>query len=161
MLYALEILCVIIVVFLALWLGSYFAIKRRESTRSLAAEEFLALRESLLAEFLKLASESGIPRGLCWLSCVLPTEEDEIKFATDRNTNELIGLTTVIISFEAVKGGDMEDVEAVSNLRAATAIFVHSQAGWRPTSRALFNLKPSESIERFAERYLPWTHENN
>ena len=42
--------------------------------------------------------------------------------ARDRANGELVGLAGVTIGFEAVDGGGMEEVEAVGNLRAATAI---------------------------------------
>ena len=48
----------------------------------------------------------------------------------------------------------MEDVEAVSNLRAATAVFVHAQDGWQTSGSPLFNLDPPDAIERFHQDWL-------
>ena len=56
----------------------------------------------------------------------------------------------VTISFEAVLGGGMEDVEAVSNLRAATAVFnFDEQRQWYTEGRAIFNLNPTEAIQYY------------
>jgi hypothetical protein len=41
----------------------------------------------------------------------------------DRQTDEICLLTGVNISFEAIEGGDMENVAAVSMLRDACAVF--------------------------------------
>ncbi|MEK6248535.1 MAG: hypothetical protein N2C12_10180, partial [Planctomycetales bacterium] len=53
------------------------------------------------------------------------------------------------ISFEAIEGGGMEEVEAVSNLRAATAVFFMDGDRWDTRGRVIFNLEPAEAIERF------------
>ena len=44
-------------------------------------------------------------------------------YARHRRSGELSAFVSVTIGFEAIEGGDMEDVEAVGNLRAATAVF--------------------------------------
>lgn len=43
----------------------------------------------------------------------------------------------------------MEDVEAVSNLRCATAIFVHRLGRWTTDGRVVFNLEPPQALERY------------
>ena len=43
----------------------------------------------------------------------------------------------------------MEDVEAVGNLRAATAVFRHQAGQWMTDGRAIFNLNPTEAIRHF------------
>jgi hypothetical protein len=55
----------------------------------------------------------------------------------------------VTISFEAIEGGGMEDVEAVGNLRAATVVFRLDGPVWRADGRALFNLNPDEAIKHY------------
>ena len=42
----------------------------------------------------------------------------------------------------------MEDVEAVGNLRAATAVFTHNGREWTTHGRTIFNLEPHEVLER-------------
>jgi hypothetical protein len=61
----------------------------------------------------------------------------------------------VTIGFEAIEGGGMEDVEAVGNLRAATAIFTWAGADWTTAGRAVFNLEPREVLERYRENLDP------
>ncbi len=110
------------------------------------AAQFQLRREWLEAEFLKLASRSGMPRGLAWVNCDF---DDEVQFAKDRASGKLRALVAVTISFEAVEGGGMEDVEAVTNLRAATAVFFFDGRKWTTNGRALFNLNPSEAMRHY------------
>jgi hypothetical protein len=64
-------------------------------------------------------------------------------------TGVLYALNGATISFEAIEGGGMEDVEAVGNLRSATAVFVYRDGEWTTDGRVIFNLEPAEAIERF------------
>jgi hypothetical protein len=80
---------------------------------------------------------------------------DDVSFASDRATGETYALQGVTIAFEAVVGGDMEDVEAVGNLRCGTAIFVHRNGNWTTDGRAVFNLQPTETLERYRECLVP------
>jgi hypothetical protein len=111
-----------------------------------AKHEFHLRREWLEAHFLKIASSSGRPRGLAWVDCDF---EDRVSFARERATGHLRALVGVTIGFEAVAGGGMEHVEAVSNLRAATAVFRFDQGAWHSDGRAVFNLNPEETIRHF------------
>jgi hypothetical protein len=107
---------------------------------------FQRRREWLEARFLTLASKSGRPRGLAWVDCQF---DSPVAFARDRNSGELRALVAVTIQFEAVEGGGMEEVEAVGNLRAATAIFRWHGEGWETDGRAIFNLNPAQAIQHF------------
>jgi len=120
--------------------------RRRLAQLSQARQLFHQQRERLEARFLDMAANSGRPRGLAWTNCDF---EDEITFAHDRSTGELTALVGVTISFEAVEGGGMEEVEAVGNLRAATAVFRYRASGWATDGRAIFNLEPNEAVEHF------------
>ena len=121
---------------------------RRQQVSSLqrARETFHLRREWLEADFVTRAGASGKPRGLRWVNCDF---EDGVAFARDRRTGRYRALVGVTISFEAVEGGGMEDVEAVSNLRAATVVFRLDGPEWRADGRALFNLNPAEAIAHF------------
>ena len=121
--------------------GSY-----RERALEKARSTFSLRREWLEAEFLKLANQRGIPRGLRWVDIDF---EDSVQFAKDRSTGQLRALVGVTIKFEAIEGGDMEDVEAVGNLRAGTAVFYFDQNAWATNGRALFNVNPIEAIEHY------------
>jgi hypothetical protein len=103
-------------------------------------------REWLEARFLSLAAQSGRPRGLNWTNCDF---ENPVAFARDRHNGELRALVGCTISFEAVPGGGMENVEAVSNLRAATAVFRFNGHDWETDGRAVFNLSPRETIRHY------------
>ena len=122
--------------------------KRRQRAESIrrAEESFHRQREWLEVRFLKLASQSGKPRGLRWVDCEF---EDQVAFARDRQTQCLRALVGVTIQFEAVEGGDMELVEAVENRKAATVLFRLDGPEWEPDGRAYFNLNPSEIIAHY------------
>lgn len=119
-----------------------------EASRKEAIQVFAEQRSGLSEQFLAAAGATGKPRGLIWKGCELSGEP---LFAIDRVTGELYALLTADISFVAIAGGDMEDVEAVSNLRCATAIFVYRDHAWTTDGRAVFNLEPAQSLERFEE----------
>ncbi len=118
-------------------------LRLRGQALRLAREAFSWRREWLEADFLKLAGQRGIPRGLAWVDCDF---ENNVQFAKDRATGQLRALVAVTIRFEAIEGGGMEDVEAVGRLRAATAIFFYDGKKWTTSGLALFNLNPSEAI---------------
>ena len=122
------------------------ATKLRERAMNRARATFFLRREWLEAEFLKLAGLRGIPRGLRWVDCDF---DDDVQFARDRTSGQLRALVAATIRFEAIEGGGMEDVEAVGNLRAATAIFFFDGKKWTTSGRALFNLNPAEAIKHY------------
>ena len=115
-------------------------------------EVFHRRREWLEAEFLSRATRCGKPRGLQWVDCDFA---DDVTFARDRHNGELRALVGVTISFEAIPGGGMEEVEAVSNLRAATAVFRFDHGHWETEGRAIFNLSPVEAIRHFGHELEP------
>lgn len=113
-----------------------------------ARKEFRRQRERLEAKFFQLAASSGKPKGLRWTNCDF---EDDVAYARDRHSGELCAFVAVTISFEAIEGGLMEGVEAVGNLRAATAMFRTQGDRWQTEGRALFNVNPAEAIQRYRE----------
>ncbi len=84
----------------------------REAQLVKARQDFHRQRERLEAKFFELAAGSGKPRGLRWANCDF---DDDVAYARDRHSGELAALVAVTISFEAIPGGPMEHVEAVSN----------------------------------------------
>jgi hypothetical protein len=128
----------------------------RESHYRKARKDFHRQRERLEARFLTLASASGKPRGLRWTDCEF---EDSVSYARDRRTRRLSAFVGVTIAFEAVAGGPMEDVEAVGNLRAATAVFHFRDGRWHTEGRAMFNLNPTEAIHYYRDDFEMVGHE--
>jgi len=108
--------------------------------------EFARERKELEAKFFRAASLSGKPRGLTWKQCAF---QNEVVMGRDRANGEIVGLVGVTIGFEATEGGGMEDVEAVGNLRAATAVFTHNGREWTTQGKVIFNLEPREVLERY------------
>jgi hypothetical protein len=120
---------------------------RQEKWLVRARREFHLRREQLEAKFLQRAGESGKPRGLRWVDCDF---ENDVTYARDKRSGQLSAFVGVTISFEATEGGGMEDVEAVSNLRAATAVFSFDEKRqWYTEGRAIFNLNPTEAIQYY------------
>jgi hypothetical protein len=110
--------------------------------------DFAENRKTLESSFFEAASRSGKPRGLAWKQCAF---QDGMLLARDRVNGEFVALVGVTIGFEAIEGGGMEDVEAVGNLRAATAVFTHKGREWTTQGRAVFNLEPREVLERYRD----------
>jgi hypothetical protein len=131
---------------------------QQQARRRLAALEFADLCDALQAVFLEAAASTGKPRGLKWKQCDL---HDNPLFAVDRANGELHALVAATISFEAIPGGGMEDVEAVGNLRCATAVFIHRQGRWTTDGRAVFNHEPAQVIERFQEQLESYVMQSN
>ncbi len=114
-----------------------------------AQRSFHLQRERLEHRFFEIAAASGKPRGLRWADCDF---EDDVTYARSRpRRGELQAFVGLTIRFEAIEGGDMEGVEAVGNLRAATAVFRFEGTHWRTDGRAIFNLNPSEAIDYYHE----------
>ena len=133
------------------------AFKRRRLARSAAdreraIREFSEQRDDLTGLFLRTAGASGKPRGLRWTGCELSGAP---LFAIDDATGELIAMVAATVSFAAIEGGGMEDVEAVGNLRSATAVFMHRGAGWITDGRVIFNLEPAEALAKFQGTLRP------
>jgi hypothetical protein len=109
-------------------------------------DDFRIHRELLEAKFFEAAAARGIPRGLAWARCDFA---DQVTFARDKQNAEPCALVAVTIGFEAIEGGGMEEVEAVGNLRAATAVFRHRVGRWLADGRVVFNLNPEQTIAHF------------
>lgn len=115
-----------------------------------ARESFRLQRERLEAGHFRAAAAGGKPRGLRWTSC---DYGDALEMARDRGTSQLVALVPVTVGFEAVEGGDMEGVAAVSNLRYATAVFAFERNHWTTAGITLFNLNPAEALVHFKQQY--------
>jgi hypothetical protein len=119
--------------------------RKRGISVARAQREFHLRREQLEAKFLTKAAATGKPRGLRWLDCDF---ENDVTYARDKRSGQLSAFVGVTISFEAIAGGDMEHVEAVGNLRAATAVFnLNEQGNWTTEGRAIMNLNPFEAVQ--------------
>jgi len=130
----------------ALFAFLWWVRRRQVSSLKLARETFHLRREWLEAEFVSQAAAICKPRVLRWVNCEF---DNGVSFARDRRTGRYRALVGVTISFEAIEGGGMEDVEAVGNLRAATVVFRLDGPAWRADGRALFNLNPDEAIKHY------------
>ena len=123
-------------------------LQRRDERR--AMELFRRQREILEAKFFDLAASLGKPRGLRWVRC---DWQKETTIARDLRTKLQTAFVGVEIAFEAIEGGDMEDVEAVGTIRDASAVF-HYQAGqWGTGGKALFNMNPRDAITRLTGQF--------
>lgn len=122
----------------------------REARHAIA--EFKLRRETLEAKFLDVAAQVGKPRGLRWKEC---DWQDTVTFGRDVQTQMLTAFASVEIHFEAIEGGDMEDVEAVGTIRDASAVFHYQKGRWGTGGRALFNMNPHDAITHLQGQYEP------
>lgn len=119
-----------------------------ETSRALAL--FRHRRELLEAKFFDLAGSRGKPRGLRWRHCEW---KEDVRFARDLETGLITAFVAVEIHFEAVEGGDMEDVEAVGHFREGSAVFHYQAGAWGTGGKALFNMSPEEAVRRLEGQY--------
>jgi hypothetical protein len=122
----------------------------REVQVERARELFVLQRERLEARFVTAAAATGKPRGLRWKDCAF---ENELELARDRHNGQLVALVPVTIQFEAIEGGDMEDVPAVEYAKNASAVFFFQRGQWLTAGKAVFNMNPGEVIEHFKNQY--------
>lgn len=113
---------------------------------------FQLRREVLEAKFFDIARSLGKPRGLRWLDCEW---SDDVAFARERTSGMLTAFVAVDIRFEAIEGGDMEEVAAVSSVRDAAAVFHFRHGVWGTGGRALFNMNPRLAIEKLVAEFEP------
>ena len=137
---------VLLVVAWLLWALARPALFRRRVQR--AVKQFVKKRNALEHEFFQAAAATGKPRGLAWKECGF---QPGMVLARDRANGDFVALVGVTIRFEAIEGGGMEEVEAVGNLRAATAVFNWNGSEWTTAGRAVFNLEPPEVLERYRD----------
>jgi hypothetical protein len=119
-------------------------------------ELFLLQRERLQSLFLSAAAATGKPRGLRWKDCVFG---EEVAFARDRQSRQLLALVAVTIQFEAVEGSDMEDNPNVAQLRNGSAVFFFQGGHWLTSGKAVFNLNPAEALHHFQNQYEQVGHD--
>lgn len=124
--------------------------ERREVRHALKTFRFR--RELLEARFFDLAQALGKPRGLRWIEC---DWESDVTFARDKQSGLLTAFVAVNIRFEAVEGGEMEGVAAVSTVRDAAAVFHYRQGVWGTGGRALFNMNPHDAVRQLTSQFTP------
>lgn len=104
-------------------------------------KRFRAMVTQHVEAFLHAGRESGMPRGLEWLSA---TPVGDPVFVVERETEQLVALLPVIVAFEPVPGSALEDVPQAREPRTVTAMFTFDGETWRTTGRAVFNLSPQQ-----------------
>jgi len=117
-----------------------------------AAGAFRLQREQLEAKFFDLAILHGKPRGLRWIDC---DWHSDVTYARDVNSGLLTAFVAVSIRFEAIDGGDMEDVDAVHDVRDATAVFHYRRGRWGTGGKTLFNMNPHDAVTRLHGQFEP------
>ncbi len=111
---------------------------------------FRLRREQLEAKFFDLASQRGKPRGVRWKAC---DWQNHVRFARDIQSGIITAFVSVHVSFEAITGSDMEDVEHVGLLRDGCAVFHYQNGNWGTGGRVLFNMNPSDAVEKLDSQY--------
>jgi len=109
----------------------------------------------LQQDFFALASRSGKPRGLRWISCEWP---GELQIVADEDHQLISAFAAVNIGFEAIEGGDMEDVKAVSTIRDGSAVFHFQNGSWGSAGRVIFNMDPVKAAEHLMPNAQPVFH---
>lgn len=147
---ALGTLVFVVLLAAVLWKPARARLRAREVARGVRL--FRLQRERLEAKFFDLACSLGKPRGLRWIDCEW---EDGVTFARDVHSGLLTAFVAVYIRFEAIEGGDMQDVEAVGTLRDAAALFHYRRGRWGTGGRALFNMNPQDALDHLSNQFEP------
>jgi len=129
---------------LSLFRGLFFSVETR------LIREFSGRRAELEHAYFEMCSTVGKPRGLRWDRCDWLQEGVLLR---ERQTGGWWLLRGVNLSFQAIEGGDMEDVAAVGLLRDACAVYVYVAGGWRPSGRTLFNMDTVRAAGQLAETH--------
>ena len=122
--------------------------QRREA--QLAAGAFRRQRETLEAKFFELASRSGKPRGLRWVKC---DWQPGVTYAREAQSGLLTAFVSIELHFEAIEGGDMEDVAAVGTVRDACAMFHYQYGQWGTGGKALFNMNADDAMTKLQGQF--------
>ncbi len=140
----------------ALWLirGS-FGRRRWRRRYQRAATALVRDAPRVQQDFLSAAAQMGDPRGLVWKQ----SSFDNIALLVhDRATGDMYALVRITGASDAMLGGGMEDMVAVSNPRFATAVLEWKGSRWTTAGRVLFNLEPLEVVERYADHLQAICH---
>lgn len=122
--------------------------QHKESQR--AVRLFRQRREMLEAKFFDMAQSLGKPRGLRWVDCEW---FDDVTFARDKTSGMLTAFAGINVRFEAIEGGDMEDVAAVGTIRDAVAVFHFHRGSWGTGGKALFNMNPLDAPQKLSAQF--------
>ena len=99
--------------------------------RSDPTGEFRANETALLAEWFRIASTSGMPKGLNWIGYdSLGESRLGVGFAT----------AALEVRFEPMEDGVLADVPQAREPRRVIAIFRYRNGKWTTDGRAVFNL---------------------
>ena len=113
-----------------------------------ARELFRLQHERFEEMLLKAAAATGKPRGLTWVSCAIT---GDAVLARDAGRGTIAAFVPVLVGFEPVAGGDMEDVPAAREPRPATAVFTFHGGSWHTAGRVVFNHTPDQTVTAFPE----------
>ncbi|MCP4787774.1 MAG: hypothetical protein GY903_19460 [Fuerstiella sp.] len=104
-------------------------------------------QQELQKEFFAHAAATGKPRGLRWKNCEWLST---FALVEDTTQNLFTMFCGVNVSFEAIEGGDMENVDAVCTMREGSALFHLQNGRWGSGGRILFNMNPSTAAKTAA-----------
>lgn len=116
------------------------------------ARELFRLQHERLENMLREAAEkTGKPRGVRWLRCTIA---EEPLLTRQPRSRKIVGFVAVVVQFEPIPGGDMEDIAAVHEERRATAIFYFERGAWSTEGRVIFNHSPEQALQQLPDHEL-------
>lgn len=115
-----------------------------------ARESFRLQVERLAHLFLEKAAGSGTPRGLRWIGCDF---DSDVEFLREKRRKRTVAIVGATIRFEAIEGGEMEEVAAVPLPRQGSAILFFERGVWSTEGRTIFNLRPAQVAERLSTEF--------
>ena len=101
------------------------------------------------------AAATGLPRGLCWLKCLITGDAVLVRDVTNGG---IVALVPVVVQFEPEADSDMADNPMAREPRPATAVFTFHRGTWATTGRVVFNHTPEQTIAAFAQQFRVIPH---
>ena len=95
----------------------------------------------------RTGQRSGQPRSLVWENCEF---DDAVSLVRDRQSGQLRALVGVTIALAPIDDDRADSVETEVCQREATAVFHFDGSQWTTDGRAVFNLNPAETIQRYS-----------
>jgi hypothetical protein len=127
-----------------------------KAVRTEHAREFFRLQhERFEHQIVAKAAETGLPRGLRWLSCRITGDALLVR---DHSNGGIVALVPVVIQFEPIEGSDMVDVPAAREPRPATAVFTFSSGTWETSGKIVFNHTPEQTVAAYGPQFRVIQH---
>ena len=122
--------------------------EKREQAQ--AIERFRQQREHLEADALAALSRGDRKGTLTWVDCEF---SDGFVLVRGKQEGKLYALVELLVRLRPGPASAAESLEEEDRVRLATCVFCYEGGHWKCAGRPLFNLRPSEAVAFFRDRW--------